>query len=155
MTFSLKIEGIEYDLWLGVNAPILLFEALGVSFDSIFPVAESNEESNEVAIAGTLDETTIADILKPQALFKKLKTFGIRNEIFNILLEEGEFTPAMPFDGAKLARRFEIDRLLTLIGNVFTEYNDRSKPAEPEAAIAPSIDPIVETPPVVEATAEG
>ena len=79
MTFSLKIEGIEYDLWLGENAPILLFEALGISFDSVFP----STASNEGAIASSLDEMTIADSLKPQTLFNKIKTFDVRNAIAN------------------------------------------------------------------------
>ena len=126
MTFSLKIEGTEYELWLGENAPILLFEALGMSFDSAFP----STVSNEGAIAGSLDETTISDSLKPQTLFNKLKTFDVRNAIASIILEEGEFTPEITFNSAKLARRFEISYLLTLIGDIFTEYNERVKLAE-------------------------
>lgn len=113
MTFQLKIEESTYSLWLGSNAPLLLFEALGVSLEN------------------ALTDTAIAtDALTPQNLFNKLKTFETRKAIADIVLQEGEFTPDLVIDSSKLARRLEIDALLNLIGDVFTQYNEK-------AAIAP------------------
>lgn len=114
MTFQLKVEETTYDLWLGGNAPILLFEVLGISLDDALTNAE-----------------IITDALTPQNLFNKIKTFETRKGIASIILQEGETTPALSMDVGKLARRLELTPLLTLISDVFTEYNER------QTAIAP------------------
>jgi len=113
MTFSLKIEETTYSLWLGENAPILLFEALGIPLDNAF-TGDTNIES------------AIASSLNPQTLFNKLKTFEVRNAIAAIILQEGEFTPDLTMDSTKLARRFEMNALLNLISDVFSWYNERA-----------------------------
>lgn len=117
MTFQLKVEETTYDLWLGGNAPILLFEVLGISLDD----ALTNTE-------------IVTDALTPQNLFNKIKTFETRKGIASIILQEGETTPALSMGADKLARRLELNPLLTLISDVFTEYNER------QTAIATQLD---------------
>ncbi len=130
MTPQLKVEEITYDLWLGSNAPLLLFEALGVPLDE----ALTNPD-------------IVTDFLTPQALFNKLKTFETRKAIADIILQEGEFSPDLPYDAMKLARRLEINSLLVLIGGVFADYNivpPNPESVQPLEAIAISNISIIE-----------
>lgn len=134
MIFQLKIEGSTYDLWLGVNAPLLLFEALGlVSLDRFLepspdgkPKEPTEEEKQSLNVA---------------SLYHSIKTYASRYAIMSVLLGDAEATPPFPYTTAReLAQRTEIIDVTNFVTAVFNDYSKRTKSEGEPDAIAPQPD---------------
>jgi hypothetical protein len=137
MTLTLKIAGIEYDLWLGENVPLLILEIFGVSVDAFIGQKEIDGE----LLAKQLEEN-----LNAYEIFKKIKMFPTRSQILEVLTTECEFTPGLEIsDLNKLVRRISIPDLTAIVNQIFEVFvlNNQPPETEPdliqEAAIAHSL----------------